>query len=89
MQIRVIVYGSVQGVFFRHSARQLAQTLGLVGWIKNNPDGSVEAVAQGQKEKLVEFIGWCKKGPSLADVEKIEVDWKQVRQELVGFEILR
>ena len=58
MQAHIRIYGQVQGVFFRSYAKEVADRLGLVGWVKNNPDGSVETVAEGSKEKLEEFVKW-------------------------------
>lgn len=89
MQVRIVIHGQVQGVFYRHSAKQLAEGLGIVGWIRNNPDGSVEAVACGPKDKLVEFIAWCKKGPPFAKIEDVEVEWSEVGEHYGGFEIIR
>src|SRR5580704_3013179 len=58
-KIKVQVFGKVQGVFFRHSARQQALALHLSGWIKNLSDGSVLCEAQGEEQLLLEFIAWC------------------------------
>ena len=88
MQIDIKVYGQVQGVFFRHSAKREAERLGLVGWVKNADDGSVEAVAEGSKEKLEEFAAWCKKGPSSSRVEKIEVEWGEDSGQFDNFNII-
>lgn len=88
MQVHIVVYGQVQGVFFRHSARIEAQKLGLVGWVKNNPDGSVEALAEGPKEKLEEFIKWCQKGPTPAYVERVEIKWQKDSENFKSFEIV-
>lgn len=88
-RVHILVSGMVQGVFFRHSARQLAEKLGLVGWIRNNPDGTVEALAQGEKKSLEEFIAWCKKGPSASQVEKVDIEWDDKQGDHNDFEILR
>jgi acylphosphatase len=88
MGVNLKIYGLVQGVFFRHSAKQKAQELGLTGWIKNNPDGSVEAQAQGDEAKLKEFIAWCGLGPPSAKVEKVDVNWKELAPEFNDFLIL-
>lgn len=69
---QIKIFGLVQGVFFRHSAKMEAEKLGLVGYVKNAPDGSVGIVACGGEEKLKEFINWCRQGPDLANVEKVE-----------------
>ena len=89
MQIHVKVHGQVQGVFFRSHAKEVADRLGLVGWVRNNSDGSVKILAEGPKGKLEEFIKWCQVGPSGAQVEKVDVDWYQRSGEFSDFEILR
>jgi acylphosphatase len=67
------VYGKVQGVWFRKSAQQKALALGLRGFCKNMEDGSVCIEAEGDLEKLFNFVNWCKKGPELAEVENIKM----------------
>ena len=76
------VYGKVQGVRYRWSAREIAEQLGLVGYVKNMPDGSVFIEAEGEGESLDEFIDWCQIGPILADVEQVRVNFSQ---QLKGF----
>ena len=88
MQIRLRILGQVQGVFFRHSTKREAERLSLVGWVRNNDDGSVEALAQGPKNKLEEFVAWCKKGPPFAKVENVEVDWQSSEESFDAFDIL-
>ena len=66
------VFGFVQGVFFRYSAKTHADELGLNGYAKNLKDESVEIVVCGNKEKIDEFMKWCQKGSPLAQVERIE-----------------
>ena len=66
------VSGLVQGVFFRHSAKIEAEKLGLKGCAKNLKDGSVEIIVCGEKDKINEFIEWCRNGSSMAKVERIE-----------------
>ncbi len=68
--VHLRIKGRVQGVFFRKSAQDKARELGLTGWIRNNPDGTVETVAKGPHEE--EFIEWCKKGPVNSKVRSIE-----------------
>ena len=67
------VYGKVQGVWFRKSAQQKALALGLRGFCKNMEDGSVYIEAEGDLEKLFNFVNWCKKGPELAELENIKM----------------
>ncbi len=69
----LIISGKVQGVFYRASAKQMAETLSVTGWIKNTWDGNVEAVVSGDKEALEKFIAWCKKGPARAEVSEVIV----------------
>ena len=87
MAVRIKVYGRVQGVFFRQSAKGEADKLGLVGWVRNDPAGTVEALAVGPKEKLEKFIDWCRNGPSAAEVEKVDVDWVDSTEEFRNFSI--
>jgi acylphosphatase len=67
----VIVTGRVQGVFFRARTRTVAESLNLTGWVRNRPDGSVEALFEGRKEDVEAAVDWCKKGPPHAVVEGI------------------
>lgn len=74
--VRLIVHGSVQGVFFRDFTYRHAEGLGLTGYVRNLPDGSsVEVVAEGEKAKLEELVVCLKTGPPHANVERVEVDW--------------
>jgi acylphosphatase len=70
---RVLARGRVQGVFFRADARERAESLGLAGWIRNNPDGSVEAAFEGDEERVDSMVEWCRRGPSGAQVDELEV----------------
>ena len=88
MTVNLKIFGQVQGVFFRKSAKDEANRLGLVGWIRNDADGSVEVLAVGPKEKLEEFVAWCRQGPPLAEIENVEVDWQEQTPEFNSFEIL-
>jgi len=79
----------VQGVLFRREITQLSRRLGVVGWVRNLPDGRVEAVAEGEKKKLDELIEFCRVGPSRARVRNVEVDWTEFKGEFQGFKIIR
>ena len=89
MTVHIRISGQVQGVFFRSSAKEEADRWGLAGWVRNNEDGSVEVMAVGLRERLNKFVKWCKKGPPLAKVENVEVDWRPEDMDFEGFEILR
>ncbi len=66
------VHGRVQGVFFRASTQEKAHELGIKGFVRNEPDGSVYIEAEGEEEALNRFVDWCHYGPSAASVEKVE-----------------
>jgi len=89
MIIRAHVYisGRVQGVFFRASTRDKARELGLKGWVRNLADGRVEAVFEGEEEKVREMIEWCHKGPVLASVSNVDVRIEKPTHEYDEFEI--
>jgi acylphosphatase len=70
---RVIVHGRVQGVFFRDTARRLAAQRGVVGWARNVPDGTLEAVFEGEPEAVERLVTFCREGPRGAVVERVEV----------------
>lgn len=73
------VYGTVQGVYYRQSTQNKAQQLGLTGFARNEPDGSVYIEVEGEAEILQIFADWCKEGPQLASVERTEIeqgDWR-------------
>lgn len=88
MRAHIKIYGQVQGVFFRKSAKIEAEKLAILGWVKNNEHGFVEAMAQGKKENVNNFIKWCKKGPPFAKVESIEVDWREDVEDLIDFSVI-
>lgn len=71
--IRLLIQGKVQGVYYRASAKEKANELGLTGWTKNLADGRVEIVATGTEDVLSHYIEWCKTGPSRAFVEDIDI----------------
>ena len=76
--VHLFVHGRVQGVFYRAKTQKIAEGLGLTGWVKNCDDGSVEIHAEGNKEKLEELIAWCRRGPVLASVSNIDLNWVAV-----------
>ena len=75
-RIIIKVYGLVQGVFFRYTTRKVARSLGLTGYVKNMPDGSVYIEAEGPEDKLKELLEFAKKGPKYAQVEKTDYEFK-------------
>lgn len=73
IHLNIHIYGSVQGVFFRATAKEQADNLDINGFAKNQADGSVYIEAEGEKKNLDQFIKWCYQGPSLAQVEKVKI----------------
>ena len=86
---RIFVSGRVQGVFFRHNTRTKARELGLLGFVRNLEDGRVEAVFEGEDDKVKEMADWMAKGPDFAKVEKIQITWEDYKNEFDNFEIKR
>ena len=86
VRARVVVSGVVQGVFFRGTCRREALNRGLVGWVRNNPDGSVEAVFEGPQAGVDAIIGWMRQGPRHAHVETADVTMEPP-EGLYGFQI--
>ncbi len=83
--IRLLVSGVVQGVGYRQTCRQVARSLGLVGWVRNRADGRVEIVAQGDSDALDSLVAWAWSGPSAAVVTGVESDVIAVDRNLTDF----
>jgi acylphosphatase len=83
---RVVVSGRVQGVFFRHTAAGAARARGVSGWVRNRPDGSVEAVFQGEPAAVDSMIQWCRTGPRGARVDSVTVQEESPQEGEPGFE---
>jgi acylphosphatase len=86
---RITIAGRVQGVYFRASACQQAQSLGITGWVRNCSDGSVELLAEGTRDKLDQLIAWCHRGPTGARVSDVSVRWEEPEHGFHGFMIKR
>jgi len=80
----LLIHGRVQGVWFRESMRREAERLGVAGWVRNAPDGSVEAVIQGSDAAVDALIAWARSGPPQARVERIELS--EAHGQFKGFE---
>ena len=83
---RVVVHGQVQGVFFRDTARRQAQAAGIAGWVTNRPDGAVEAVFEGEPAAVEELVAFCRRGPSRAVVQSVDVT-EEEPEGLSGFDV--
>jgi len=89
MKVRahVFISGRVQGVFFRYETRLRAIRNNVTGWVRNLPDGRVEAVFEGEKENVEAMIDFCHRGPPGAIVRKVEVIWEKPTGEFKSFQI--
>ena len=84
---RVVVYGFVQGVFFRDSVRRRAATAGVTGWVRNTREGTVEAVFEGAPEAVEALVTFCRDGPRGARVDRVEAHAEEP-QGLGGFRVV-
>lgn len=89
MRLHLFISGTVQGVNFRYFTKEQADTFSLTGWVKNLPDGRVEILAEGTKDKLEQFRTWCQKGPPSAQVEIVKEKWSDAPGEFSDFTINR
>jgi len=87
MRLTAIVRGRVQGVFFRDFTRREASSLGLEGYVRNVPDGTVEVIAEGPRETVERLLQQVTLGPSSARVDRVEVEWQEPTGEFERFEV--
>jgi len=85
---RVLVQGRVQGVFFRGATERRARALGVAGWVRNRPDGSVEAVFEGARHAVEAALAFCREGPPGAHVDRVDVS-VEAPEGLGGFDVRR
>ena len=85
---KILIYGHVQGVFFRTYIKKLAQELNLKGVVRNLPDGKVEIIAEGEGKNIKKLIDLCNKGPKTSQVKKIDVIEEKIKDEFKNFEII-
>lgn len=86
VRTRVVASGLVQGVFFRDTCRREARRAGVAGWVRNRPDGTVEAVFEGPPESVGRMVDWCRRGPSRAHVRGLTTTPEEP-EGLRGFEV--
>lgn len=86
-RLHVVIEGRVQGVFFRAATRDEARQRGLTGWVRNLPDGRVEALFEGDKRALEAMLAWCHLGPPYAYVDRVEADWQPYQGDLADFRV--
>lgn len=87
VKAHVFITGRVQGVYFRYKTRCEAKKYGVTGWVRNLPDGRVEAIFNGNKENVDKLIAFVGKGPSGAKVRDVDVKWQEYSGEFEDFEI--
>lgn len=85
----VRIRGRVQGVSFRYYTSRTAEQHQVTGWVRNRPDGDVEAVFEGEETAVRQVIDWCRQGPATARVEELFIDWEEYRGEFAGFQVRR
>lgn len=88
VRVHVFVSGRVQGVFFRQNTKRQADSLGVKGWVRNLPDGRVEAVFEGEKSAVKALVDYCHRGPSSARVDNVEVNYEDYKGEFSDFSTL-
>lgn len=84
----IYIKGKVQGVFYRSWTKGMAESLGLTGWVKNLDDGRVEAMFEGEKEKIDEMIKKCKEGSRASEVTHMDLIWEEAKGDFTGFSIV-
>ena len=87
VRAHVIISGRVQGVFFRVETQRAAEQFRALGWVRNRPDGTVEAVFEGQQPDVDAVLQWCQEGPNLAVVENVDLEWQDYTGEYKRFDI--
>ena len=87
VRLRAIVHGRVQGVNFRYYTRQQARQLGLTGYVRNLWDGTVEVESEGAQSSVTRLLNWLHKGPGMAIVKQVDVQWLPYTDEFQHFEV--
>jgi len=87
-RVHLLVSGRVQGVAYRAATVEAARRLGVRGWVRNLPDGGVEAEAEGDRAAVERLVAWCRRGPPAARVDGVQVSWGEPRGDLAPFEIV-
>ena len=87
VRAHAIISGRVQGVFFRMETKRAADRFGVSGWVRNLRDGTVEAVFEGERDRVDATLEWCKEGPAHAQVSAVKVDWEDYAGEFSAFDV--
>ncbi len=86
-RVHAFIAGRVQGVAFRWETQRVAEQQQVHGWVRNLPDGRVEAVFEGPRPQVEAVLEWCRQGPAIARVEVVDVQWEDFKGEFEGFSI--
>jgi acylphosphatase len=87
VRAHLLISGRVQGVCFRLETERTAVRLNVSGWVRNRPDGTVEAVLEGNVGNVEEMLSWCQQGPPLSRVDHVDVSWEVYSGKYTGFDI--
>ncbi len=87
VKAHLIISGRVQGVFYRMETKNAAERFGVHGWVRNKPNGKVEAMAEGDKKAVETLIAWCKNGPPASRVDDVAVTWMPYQEEFSAFDV--
>jgi acylphosphatase len=87
VRARLLISGRVQGVAFRWETQRASQRHDVTGWVRNLPDGRVEAVIEGPRDQVNDLIDWCRKGPPAARVDSLDIQWGDFQGAFAGFDI--
>ena len=87
IRVHMYIRGRVQGVSFRYYTMTEAKRLGVTGWVRNLWDGRVEAVAEGEEELVQQLVDWCRRGPSSALVDRLDMTWETPTNEFQIFSV--
>ena len=87
VRAHAIISGRVQGVFFRAETQRAAERHGVFGWVRNKRDGTVEAVFEGRQQDVDDLLNWCRQGPRMSRVDKVDVNWLDYAGEFDSFDI--
>ena len=87
VRAHAVISGRVQGVFFRLETKHAADGFGVLGWVRNKRDGTVEAVFEGPEKSVMSILEWCKKGPPVARVTNVDVTWEDYKGDFSSFDV--
>ena len=86
--VHVIISGKVQGVWYRASTKQMAEQIGITGWVRNTSEGDVEAMFIGEENLVNKMIKWCNQGPPLAQVDTVTINKIETKKDFDSFKII-